>query len=98
MDESQIEKQERNEDTEAVGIYSEEGRENLIEEEDEITDVDEGFMKGYNESSESMKCSGCGVTLEGHEVIEKDFKEKHYKFCSQHCLTKFEINQEEPEE
>ena len=83
---------ERNEDNENVGIYSEKGREDLMENEDEITDVDEGFMKGYNQSTESMKCAGCKKILDGPEVIEKEFNEKNYKFCSQHCLTEFEIN------
>ncbi len=97
MEEKTIAEQERNEDNDNVGIYSEEGREELMESEDEITSTDEGFMKGYNESAESMKCASCKVTLEGHEVIEKDFKGKHYKFCSQHCLTQFEINNAEEE-
>ncbi len=92
MDDKSISERERNEDNENVGIYSEKGREDLMENEDEITDVDEGFMKGYNQSAESMKCAGCKKILDGPEVIEKEFNEKNYKFCSQHCLTEFEIN------
>jgi len=95
MAEDSISEQERNSDNEEVGIYSEEGREDLMENEDEITGTDEGFMKGYNESAASSKCTGCKKLLEGHETIEKEFKGKNYRFCSQHCLTEFEINNEE---
>ena len=98
MNEYSKEEAERNTDNENVGIYSDEGREDLIEKEDEITDVDEGFMKGYNEfGSESTRCKSCKTILEGPEVIEHEFKGKSYKFCSQHCLTEFEINQSEEE-
>jgi hypothetical protein len=89
--------QARNEDSENVGIYSEEGREDLMENEDQITDVDEGFMKGYEDYKKPTKCSNCKASLEGHEVIEKDFKRKIYRFCSRHCLTEFEINHQEEE-
>jgi len=95
MNEDSIRERERNEDNEEVGIYSEDGREDLMEKEDEITDIDEGFMKGYNESSSSSRCASCKTRLEGHEVIQKEFNGKNYKFCSQHCLTEFEINNEE---
>jgi len=87
--------EERDEDNEDVGIYSEEEREELIEDDDEITDIDEGFMKGYNESSDKMQCASCKTSLEGHEIIEKEFNGKNYRFCSHHCLTEFEINNEE---
>lgn len=98
MGEYSKEEQERNTDNENVGIYSEEGREDLMEKEDEITDVDEGFMKGYNEfGSESTRCKNCKTILEGPEVIEHEFKGTTYKFCSQRCLTEFEINQQEEE-
>lgn len=97
MDSDSID-EERDEDTEEAGIYSEEEREDLIEDEDEITDIDEGFMKGYNESSSKQKCASCKVKLDGHEVIEKEIKGKTYRFCSHHCLTEFEINNEEEEE
>ncbi len=88
---------ERRNSDERAGIYSDEGREDLIEKEDEITDVDEGFMKGYNDYSESTQCKNCKKTLEGHEVIEREFKDEVCRFCSQHCLTEFEINNQEEE-
>ncbi len=91
------EKQERDEDNNDSGIYSGEEREELIDDEDEITDIDEGFMQGYNEGSEKLKCASCKTKLEGDEVITKEFKGKTYKFCSQHCLTEFEIDNQEEE-
>jgi len=84
----------RERDDDNTGIYSEDGRAELVDD-DEITDVDEGFMKGYDAATESGKCSSCKTLLEGHEVITKEVKRKKYKFCSQHCLTEFEINNEE---
>ena len=87
--------EERDEDNENSGIYSEEEREELMEDEDEITDIDEGFMKGYNESPDKLRCASCKIKLDGHETIEKEVKGKEYRFCSQHCLTEFEINNEE---
>lgn len=98
MSEYSKEEQERNADNENVGIYSKEGREELMEKEDEITDVDEGFMKGYNEyGSGTSRCKNCKTILEGHETIEHEFKGISCKFCSQHCLTEYEINQSEEE-
>lgn len=99
MNEYSKEDEERNTDNENVGIYSDEGREELIEKEDEITDIDEGFMKGYNEfSSGSTRCKNCKTILEGPEVIEYEFDGKTHKFCSQRCLTEFEIDQQEKED
>ena len=97
MDEYSKKEQGSIEDNEEVGIYSEEGREDLMDNEDEITDLDEGFMKGYNEESGSNKCKSCKKMLDGEEVIEKEVNGKTYKFCSQHCLTEFEIENEEEE-
>jgi hypothetical protein len=95
MDEYLNKKDQEIEDQDNIGIYSEEGRKDLMEDEDEITDIDEGFMKGYNEGGLSSKCKSCKTLLEGHKVITKEVKGNLYKFCSQHCLTEFEINNEE---
>lgn len=71
------------------GIYSEEGREELIEEEDEITDLDEGFMKGYDEGEKAAVCANCGHAL-GDKFVEEEFNGEVYRFCSDECASEFE--------
>jgi len=97
MNEYSKKEQESTEDNEEIGIYSEDGHEDLMDNEDEITDIDEGFMKGYDEEPESRRCKNCNKRLDDDEVIPKEVDGKIYKFCSQHCLTQFEINNEEDE-
>ena len=69
-------------------IYSNTGREELIDEEDEITDVDEGFMKGYEEGEKTTVCPNCHKLLED-DVVEQEFDEETYRFCSSDCATAF---------
>jgi len=69
-------------------IYSTTGREDLINEEDEITDVDEGFMKGYEEGEKMAVCSQCGKLLED-QIVEQEFDDATYRFCSSECATTF---------
>mgnify|MGYP002003101345 CR=1 FL=1 len=69
-------------------IYSNTGREELIDEEDEITDVDEGFMKGYEEGEKTAVCSNCHKLLE-EDFVEQEFNEETYRFCSSDCATAF---------
>lgn len=68
-------------------IYSD--PEELLEDEDELDDVDEGFMKGYNESEVVIKCAQCKKIIEDN-VIEEDFDDETLKFCSQECLNEYE--------
>ena len=75
-------------------VYSEAGLEDLEEHEDEITEVDEGFMKGYNEGAKSAKCVACGKVL-GKEVIELEHNDQIYRFCCSKCAEKFEKKWEE---
>jgi hypothetical protein len=70
-------------------VYSEAGLEDLEEHEDEITEVDEGFMKGYNEGAKSSKCVACGKVLD-EEVTELEHNDQTYRFCSSKCAEKFE--------
>jgi hypothetical protein len=75
-------------------IYSDAGREELMEEEDEITDVDEGFMKGYEEGERSAQCPEC-KTLLLDAFIEEEIHDEMYRFCSSECATKFEKKKKE---
>jgi len=74
---------------ENTGIYSEEGREELREDDDSISNVDEGFMQGYEEEEKMAKCGSCGEILED-KIIEKEFDGEIYRFCSRECVEKFE--------
>jgi len=86
--EDEIEAGEREEN-----LYSKEGREVLLDKEDEITDVDEGFMKGYEEGEKMAICQFCKKVLED-EVVERDFDGETYRFCSEQCADKFTKNRQ----
>lgn len=81
--EEEVELGEREEDP-----YTEEGRGSAIDD-DSLTDVDEGFMKGYEEDSLMTKCVNCGAILE-EDIIEEEFDGDVYRFCSEDCATEFE--------
>ena len=70
-------------------IYTDEGREELMEEEDEITDVEEGFMQGYEEGERVSVCNNCGKALEG-QAVETEIDNELYRFCSSRCAAIFE--------
>lgn len=69
-------------------VYSEAGLEDLSREEDELTDTDEGFMKGYIEGAKSAKCVACGKVL-AKNVVELEHNDQVYRFCSSDCAEKF---------
>ena len=69
-------------------VYSEEGREEL-EEGDEITEVEEGFMEGYEEGEHQAKCAKCGKVLVDN-FVEEELEGHHYRFCSEECVKAFE--------
>ena len=71
-------------------IYSDAGREELIDEEDEITDVDEGFMKGYEEEEKTTNCKNCGALLVNENIVEEEINDEVYRFCSSECASEFE--------
>jgi len=72
-------------------IYDEEGREEL-EEADEITAVEEGFVEGYEEGEHQAKCAKCGKVLVGENYVEEELDGLHYRFCSEECATAFEVH------
>lgn len=77
------EKEDRDED-----IYSDEGREELMDEEDEITDIDEGFMQGYEQGEKAAVCANCGRVLD-EDFVEQEFHEEMYRFCSGDCANEY---------
>ncbi len=72
-------------------IYDEEGREEL-EESDEITEVEEGFVEGYEEGEHEAKCAECKKVLVDEDFIEEELDGKNYRFCSEECAIAFETN------
>lgn len=70
------------------GIYTEEGREELEEEEDELTDLDSGFMQGYNVGGKLAKCALCKKPL-GDDFVEEEINEQLYRFCSDEHAEKY---------
>lgn len=51
-----------------------------LEENDEISDAEEGFAEGYEE--DLARCAVCGKTITTEEPIELNIKGEHYMFCS----------------
>jgi len=69
-------------------IYEEEGREDLVDNA-EIDAKEEGFMQGYEEGSKMSYCQNCAKVLK-QEIVEEEFDDERYRFCSTHCATSFE--------
>ena len=70
-------------------IYREEDRDKM-QEDAEITPVEEGFMEGYDEGAKSSNCPKCGkVIVEKEGVVEREIKGEHYMFCSQKCADEY---------
>ena len=75
------------EDKEFDEGYSDETRQKL-EENDEIDELEEGFMQGY-ENDNLAECSQCKKVLED-DIVEKEFDGDLYRFCSEKCADDFE--------
>ncbi len=70
-------------------IYDEEGREKL-EEADEINELEEGFIEGFEEGEHQAKCAECNKVLVDEKFIEEEIDDQHYRFCSDECAYDFE--------
>jgi hypothetical protein len=68
-----------------VNVYTEEGREELLEE-DEIGTWEEGFARGEDEP-ELAHCAACGKVLSQDEskLVEKEIGHVIRLFCSDKC-------------
>ena len=69
---------------EKEGIYTEKGREELIES-DEISPTEEGFMEGAEDRGEQNCCSECGKLLgeDKENIYEREFDGEIKLFCSE---------------
>ena len=72
-----------------VDVYTEEGREELMEE-DEVSPQEEAFSKGAEAKGSMGKCAHCGKVLsqQQDEVVEREIDHKSYLFCSNDCASK----------
>ncbi len=75
------------EEDKEIEIYDEEAREDL-EENDEIDELEEGFMEGY-ENDSAAECTSCKKILQ-EESIEEEMDGELYRFCSEKCASLFE--------
>ena len=73
--------------------YSGEGKKEL-QDEDELTDVDEGLMQGYEEGEKLAKCSYCKKVIEA-DFVETEIDGEIYRFCSDDHVEKFKKKKEE---
>ncbi len=78
---------EQNFEDEEANVYNDNAREELIDD-DEITPLEEGFMKGYNEVE--GYCAQCGSLIEPGEGIEREIDGKKHLFCSDECADTYE--------
>ncbi len=68
--------------------YTQKGRKELLEE-DEISDVEEGFSEGYEKGESEVKCQNCGKLLVDENVVEREIRGQTYYFCSITCAETF---------
>ena len=67
-------------------VYGAQGREDL-EESDEITPEEGGFMEGYEEE-DPADCATCGKVL-SDAVVEKEVDNEVVRFCSDRCAARY---------
>ena len=71
-------------------VYSRAGREKELDD-DEISDVEEGFSEGADSEGRDAKCRNCGKPLMGpRHIVEKEIDGVIMRFCSNHCVEQFE--------
>ncbi|MBU0628921.1 MAG: hypothetical protein KKC75_07050 [Nanoarchaeota archaeon] len=73
-------------------IYSEEGREELVDN-DEISPGEEGFMEGAEGDGQGAKCRKCGKIL-GDDLVEKRVGKELCRFCSDECAEEYDKKEE----
>lgn len=69
-------------------VYSEEGREDLIDG-DEISAAEEGFMEGAHDGGQGAKCRKCGKVLTD-DFVERRKGEDMLRFCSEDCSDRYQ--------
>jgi len=70
-------------------VYSEVGREKL-QEDDEISPTEEGFMEGAEDKGELGTCGSCGkpISQDSEEVVETKVDGEIVWYCNEECAEK----------
>jgi hypothetical protein len=75
-------------------VYSKEGREHLVED-DEISPWEAAFMEGAEDQGQNAKCRNCGKVLVRDDfVVERVIDKELHRFCSEKCLESFQKKQD----
>ena len=56
---------------------------------DEISDVEEGFVEGYEHGEHQSSCANCRQELV-EDFVEEEFNGHTYRFCSTECALEYE--------
>ena len=72
-------------------VYTEKGREELIEN-DEISDAEEGFVQGFEEEEKLVECANCKKVLVTEDFVEKNIDEDIIRFCSDECAEEYVLS------
>jgi len=67
-------------------VYTEEGREEL-KEEDAIDELEEGFLEGYE--NDLAECSYCHQVLVDEDFVESEIDGKIMRFCCNACYEEY---------
>ncbi len=65
----------------------------IFEEGDKITELEEGFIEGYESAKDPSKCALCGKILRDENFIEEEIKGEYYRFCSPEHAEEFKKQQ-----
>ena len=76
------------EEKEIDEIETEEGAENLLEN-DEITSGEAGFEEGYADLKSVKKCKNCGNEIDLEKSVEVKIGDHEHLFCSVECADEF---------
>lgn len=69
-------------------VYDSDQRKDL-EENDEMSSWEEGFMEGADGDGQRGKCANCGAALTSRNTIEREADDKVTWFCTNECVDDF---------
>lgn len=72
-------------------VYTEKGREELMEN-DEISDTEEGFVQGFEEEEKVVECANCKKILVTEDFVEEAIDGDIVRFCSDECAEEYNVS------